>query len=220
MRKFALVIASLAVCSAAQAASPHEQGVAAYFGSTDLKADDGTRNVKITGRELGARAAVNISNGFFGRVEYSAFDGNKNIGNAKVNAEVDEFRIGPGYAYKISDAASVYAEANYTVVSLDAKIQNGANTTTSSSETNGFIVAIGGSFAPIPALSVYGRAGFVSVEDEDSDEKGDGPDLLAGADYSVSDVFGLFAEYRYSKLKFDDTDNEFSTYRGGVRVRF
>lgn len=220
MRQFALVIASLAVCSAAQAASPHQQGVAAYFGSTDLKSDDGSNSATITGRELGVRAALNISHGVFGRVEYSGFDGNKTIGGAKVNAAVDEFRVGPGYAYKINDMASVYGEVNYTVISLDATATAGATSSTSSAETNGFIVAVGGSFAPIASLSVYGRAGYVSVEDEDTDEKGNGPDLLAGVDYSVSDVFGVFAEYRYSTLKFDDGDTDLNTYRGGVRVKF
>lgn len=220
MRITAALVAGLALCGTAQAASPHLPGVAAYLGSTELKSGDDTGSVTIEGRELGFRGAFNLGRGVFLRGEYSAFNGQDNIGGVDVDTEVDELRAGAGYTFQLSETASAYVEANYAVISLDATASSGTVSESVSAETNGFVVAAGGSFAVLPTFSVYGRAGYISVEDEDSNETGNGPEFLVGADYSASDVFGLFAEYRYATLKFDDGDNDLSGYRGGLRLKF
>lgn len=220
MRITAALVAGLALCGTAQAASPHLPGVGAYLGSAELKSGDDTGSATINGRELGFRGAFNLGRGVFLRGEYSAFNGKETISGVDVDTEVDELRAGAGYTFQLSEAASAYVEANYAVISLDATASSGAVSESISAETNGFVVAAGGSFAVLPTLSVYGRAGYISVEDEDSNESGTGPEFLVGADYSVSDVFGLFAEYRYATLKFDDGDNDLSGYRGGLRLKF
>lgn len=220
MRTTAALLAGLVLCGTAQAASPHLPGVAAYLGQSELESSDDTGSATIDGRELGVRGALNLGRGFFLRGEYGAVNGNDNIDGVDVDTEVDELRLGGGYTFEISDAASLYAEANYAVISVDASASAEGVELTSSVETNGFVVAVGGSFSVLPSLSVYGRAGYISVEDEDSNEKGNGPDFLAGVDYSLSDVFGAFAEFRYTTLNFDDGDNDLSGYRGGLRLKF
>ncbi len=208
------------MCSTAHAASPHLPSIAAYLGGAELESGDDTGSVTIEGRELGFRGAFNVGRGIFLRGEYSAFNGDDTLSGVDIDAQVDELRAGAGYTFQLSETASAYVEANYAVISFDATASSGSVSESTSSEANGFVLAAGGSLNVLPTVSVYGRAGYISVEDEDSNESGTGPEFLVGADYSVSDVFGVFAEYRYATLKFDDGDNDLSGYRGGLRLKF
>lgn len=122
------------------------------------------------------------------------------------DADLDQLRLGVGYNTSLNAQTVLYGLAEYARV----KIKDGG-----SESENGFGLHAGLQFNINDAFGLNARIGYVDIGDF-----GDGVEFLVGASYSFSKPFGVFADYRVSKLDGDLGDIDLDDFRVGVRFTF
>jgi len=220
MKKRFLLCAGLLGSASAFAGSPAVPGIDLLVGAAELKLSDSEDSVKLKGYEYGLRAAFDLSPSFFVAGEYTRGTTDKSVEDVKVEFEPEELRIGGGFKLATSKAAHLFAGAQYARLDLDVTGSDSSGSETISASADGFTLFVGADYSFNPGISLYGRLGYMKLDDDG--DKIDGVDFLAGAQYPISPRIGLFGEFRLTDLNFegDNGSMTFSAYRAGVRYSF
>jgi hypothetical protein len=147
---------------------------------------------------------VSIDGGVLGGVQSERFE-----------IEVETFRIGLGAhlpqtpMYLRGEYVGYEAELSTTGSEGDEEIVGGQDREDGFGAHLGFIGRYGERFW------LQAEAGYLDINDV-----GDGVELLGGAGVDFVPGFGLFADYRYSKLKEQGDELEFGDFRVGLRASF
>jgi len=220
MKKMFLLCAGLLGSASALAGSPAANGIDLFVGAAEIKVSDSDDSVKFKGYDYGTRAAFELSPNLFVSGEYVRGSTDKSVEDVKVEFEPEELRIGGGYKLATSKAARLFLGAQYVRLDLDITASDSSGSETVSGKADGYTVFAGADYSINPGIMLYGRLGYLSVDDDG--DKADGVDFLAGAQYPLSARTGVFGEFRLTDLDFEDDfgSMSFSAYRAGIRYSF
>lgn len=151
------------------------------------------------GEGFGVKGAFQITpkvflTGEFQSVDYDDF-----------NIDVDQIRLGAGIGPGMgSSGEGIYGRGEYIQFDDDSDDQDG-------------VVGTVGYALPVnSAFRLHGELGYVYVDDAD------GPELLVGGTYRLTQNLGIFADYRMSYLDPDrgGGDLDVADFRAGARFTF
>lgn len=223
MKKRLLTLAALAAIttsfSAAAAGTAESRlDVYGFVGAANLKISNDTDSFKADGVDLGARAVFNVTPNLFLLGEYTYADADGDAFGTTVKIKVDEARGGAGFRFEVAPGLKlgVFGQYVYQQTSF------GADGFSISADYNGYHVGGSAQYDIIPQLQGFGRVGYLTIEDDGTDgSKLDGLDLNAGLSYRFTPNLGIYIEYRYSGLSTsDNTDFDYNSFRGGVKLPF
>ncbi|MDP3857202.1 MAG: outer membrane beta-barrel protein [Stagnimonas sp.] len=220
MKKTLLLCAGLLGPAGVFAGSPAANGVDLFVGAAELKLSDSEDSVKFSGYDYGTRAAFALSPNVFVSGEYVRSTTDKSVDDVKIEIEPEELRIGGGVKFATSKAVNLFMGAQYARMDLDITASDPSGSETISAKADGYTLFGGADYSFNPGITLYGRLGYMSLDDDG--DKMDGLDFLAGAQYPISPSIGLFGEFRLTDLEFEGDGGSitFTAYRGGVRFSF
>lgn len=163
------------------------------------------------GSEYGVRAQLKFG-GPFVDAQFTRLNPEDNAYGDGLNARIDEYRIGGGYAVSLPILPILTAGVYGHYVSQDVKL--GA---AGSGNSDGYDYGVLGRFDPLPVIGAYARVGRI-------DSKGyagygsDGLDSLVGIDFSLLPFVRLFVEYRYTEARASGDTFDSHGVHGGVRI--
>ncbi len=123
------------------------------------------------------------------------------------DVDLDQLRLGVGYNTALSAQAVVYGLVEFARAKIDGP--------GFSESENGFGLHGGVQFSLNEQFALNARLGYVDLGD-----LGDGVEFLVGASYELSKPFGVFLDYRVTKLEDDTGDVDLDDFRVGVRFTF
>lgn len=190
-----------------------------FAGYNFIEFEDGAA-VEPEGVDLGLRGKVFLGNsGLFLGGEYTYSDVDTQFLGSRLNYESNEFRLGGGMLFPLSPQFRLGGYGHYVNQEVDTRFEG----LTTTGEADGFDVGALFEFDASPEIQTYGRIGYMSLSPNGSDDDQDrftGVDLLAGLSYRVSYAASLFAEYRYTSLENDFSQQDYNSIRGGIRLQF
>lgn len=139
----------------------------------------------------------------FVHVEYQSVT----VGDSpRFEVDEDQFRVGGGAAFKVSDPFMLVGKAEYIDLGLD-------DGTAASHDLDGFGVHGGAMFIPGPAMHVGATLGFLMLSGDSNTGFGDtdGLELNVGAGFNFTQQFGALIDYRIFRGNWDapaGTDDE------------
>lgn len=172
-----------------------------YIPNADLEISDATGSAKDDGDGFGLKGRFLVSEQLFIAAEYQAVEYDDS------ELELDQLRVGVGFTMPINITLNFVGQVEYINAETDAP-------GVSSESDDGFGVHAGLEAALAPQFSLYGRVGFVSVDDSD------GPEFLVGARFKVTPNASLFADYRASRFSDSGTDLDLDDLRIGAGFHF
>jgi len=204
MKKKLLIKAAcvIAMCTASSGAYAQDGASAIldgyYTARSELKVDSD----KDHGDGFGIKGQGNVLKNLRLTAEYQTANLND------TDFDVDQIRAG---ALAMTTGELRYgAGAEYVHVKVDTPFGN--------VKASGYSIYARGEADIGSRATVYGQAGYLSLED---DADADGFEYLVGATVKVTSLIGLFAEYRSALLKDnDDVDLDLADFRLGARLTF
>lgn len=202
MKTRIIAVAALAACSVCATSNAEMLGEAHVYGS-HIKLDDGA-GFQPSGNGFGARAKLPLPlTGLFASAEYQR----NNTSGSGTDLKITSGRVGVGDEISLG---VVSAQLRGEYVHLRGETSGGSD------NDDGFGVHAGVD-AGIGVAGVYGSVGYLKLADDK------GPELMAGARFSIFPLLSLFGELRHSKLK-DSTGGggelTVNDYHVGVRFSF
>lgn len=157
----------------------------------------------VDGDGFGLRGRVNLpGTGIFARAQYV---------DESLDSRVDytETRIGGGFSTSLTPLLDLTLELEY------ADFETKSSVATTARDGFGAFVGIE---TNLPIVTLYGRAGYLLLEDNLGIDA-DGTEIVLGARFSLLPFIGLFGEYRTLSLD-PDIGGKFEVdgFRLGVRV--
>jgi len=164
------------------------------------------------GFEVGGRATVVVGGNVFGDVQYTRFDGESNAFGDGRETEIGEIRVGGGYqlSLPVLPIASLGVYAHF--ISRDVDYNGGGG-----GSGEGHDIGVIGRLTPLPLFGVYARIGRIDVGGPDG-YGAEGLDALAGVDFSLLPLVGVFFELRRTDLRAGGRSFESNGLRGGLRI--
>lgn len=213
MRTIAMGIAAVLFSTGASAAA-QSGALDLFVGKADLDLSDVVgATFEPEGEEFGVRGRFGLPGSglfFAGSYEQMKTD------DQDVDVDVDEMHLGAGFRAAVAPAVDLSVEGQYVKFDLEVSSAVGS----ASDEFDGF-----GAYAALEGavssnVKVYGRLGYIAVEDDDDAEL-DGYDASAGIAFGMANNIGLFAEYRMARLETEDDESvDVDNARVGVRFGF
>lgn len=155
-----------------------------------------------SGDGFGVRVAAPIGDAAFVAAEYQT----ANLDDSDI--DIDQIRAGLGFM--MGEAPLRFGGvAEYIHLKLDG---GGDSITPDGYGLHGRV-----EFAPLPAATLYGQAGYVHVSDHGT---ADGFEWQIGGAYNFTPMFGAFVDYRSTDLDSDDVDYKLNDVRLGLRWNF
>ncbi|MBA4284417.1 MAG: hypothetical protein C0434_02660 [Xanthomonadaceae bacterium] len=182
----------------------------AFGGATSIDAA-GNGSGDGEGVEYGVRANLKLLGGPFADVQYTRHNPEDDAYGDGLNARIDEYRIGGGYAVSLPILPILTAGVYAHYVTQDIKL-GGAG----SGNSNGYDYGVLGRFDPLPFIGAYARVGRID-SDGYAGYGSDGLDSLLGVDLSVFPFLRLFVEYRYTEVRASDVKFDSHGVHGGLR---
>jgi hypothetical protein len=179
-----LLGAVLAVPAVAMAGTGDPMGaVGVYLTNTSLEVPASTFDEDGTGFGVKGYMAFGVP---FVHFEYQSVT----VGDGANEVDEDQFRIGGGAAFKVSEPFMLIGKAEY----IDFGIDDGSG---ASNDLDGFGLHGGAMFIPGPAMQVGATLGFLQLSGEDAGfGDTDGLELNVGAGFHFTKQFGAFIDYR------------------------
>lgn len=114
------------------------------------------------------------------------------VGDSPNEVDEDQFRVGGGAAFPVSEPVLLLGKAEFIKVGLDSS--------GGSEDVDGFGLHGGAIFMPGPAMHLWGTLGWLMLSGDDPGSGGlgdvDGFELDLGAGFNFTPQFGAFIEYR------------------------
>lgn len=173
-----------------------------YVANADFEISDGIDSVSIDGDGFGIQGRFKVSESVALGAEYQQVDMDD------VPIEITQIRLRVAGSVQLSTGVNLTLEGGY----IDADIDFGLGFP--SAEGNGPMGHLGVEFRPSRAVTLFGKAGWVKIEDSD------GPEFHVGARAKVSDALGILADYRMTSLEESGEDLELDDLRVGVSFLF
>lgn len=201
-----VVAACLPLTLLAEAGAGYLDGY--YIPISSLTLDDGSGSLSKDSDGWGGRGLLPVGKYLALTSEYqeSKF--------AEIQSTVRQFRIGGGPALAI-DRFRLQTMLLGEYVSTNLRV--GSMTV----QPDGYGAHLRLAWYPLKGLSVYGQGGYLNLRAGAQDLTISGPEFTAGAAYVFLGDFGVFADYRYTRL--EDSGNskfELGDFRTGIRYSF
>ena len=163
------------------------------------------------GFEVGGRATVVVGGNLFGDVQFSRFEAEDNAFGDGQKPDIDDLRIGGGalWSLPVLPIASIGVYGHFISRDVDFGASGGRG--------EGHDVGVLARLTPIPLFGVYARVGRIDVGGP-AGYGAEGLDALAGVDFSVLPLVGVFFELRRTELRAGGRSLDSTGLRGGLRI--
>ncbi len=216
MRTLAILGATLALAAPLVAsADGHQSHLDAYYiPRSDLSFEPDTPlpfDYDDDGDGYGIKGQFQITPTVFIHGEYQAVDFDEDDDTGLLKDDLNTYRIGGGFF--VSEQQPVYIKAEYIGADLGDSDDGDENI---DEDYNGYGIHAGALGHVSDSWDLHASIGYINLDGTS------GFEYLVGAGFKLTEMIGIFADYRGSQLEIDDDggDLELSDFRTGVRFVF